>query len=70
MKYVLYSDSLLSFLCAVSFAQVVSERTISVNVDRVTGKNSRFFIEVVGAGRAAEGLRADWQMHLATVHRE
>ena len=36
----------------------------------VKGPRDRFPQLVVGAGRAAEGLRADWQRDLAVVHRE
>jgi xylan 1,4-beta-xylosidase len=46
------------------------QRVIAVDYSRVKGKHNKFFREVVGAGRAAEGLRADWQRDLALVHRE
>jgi len=45
-------------------------RLIAVDYSRPKGKHNTFFREVVGAGRAAEGLRADWQRDLALVHRE
>jgi xylan 1,4-beta-xylosidase len=45
-------------------------RTISADYSRVKGRHNTFFREVVGAGRAAEGLRADWQRDLALVRRE
>jgi xylan 1,4-beta-xylosidase len=45
-------------------------RVIAVNYSAVKGNHNTFFREVVGAGRAAEGLRADWQRGLAAVHRE
>jgi len=45
-------------------------RTIAVDVARVKGPFDRAFKFCVGAGRANEGLRADWQDQLATVHRE
>jgi len=47
-----------------------SKRVIEVSYSRVKGKHNTFFREVVGAGRAAEGLRADWQRDLALVHHE
>ena len=47
-----------------------SPRVIAVDYSQVKGKHNKFFREVVGAGRAAEGLRADWQRDLALVHRE
>src|SRR5581483_10483242 len=37
---------------------------------RVKGRHDTFFRHTCGAGRAAEGLRADWQRDLAVVHRE
>ena len=46
------------------------KRTISVSYKDVKGKHDKFFKEVVGAGRAAEGLRADWMRDLEIVHRE
>lgn len=45
-------------------------REISADYGRVKGKLDPFFRMCVGAGRAAEGLRADWQRDLALVHRE
>ena len=40
------------------------DRTISVDVNKVKGNLNTFFNECVGAGRANEGLRADWQRQL------
>ena len=45
-------------------------RVISADYSRLKGKHNDFFRQVVGAGRAAEGLRADWQRDLKLVHRE
>lgn len=45
-------------------------RVLKVNFSTVKGRHNTFFREVVGAGRAAEGLRADWQRDLALIHRE
>jgi xylan 1,4-beta-xylosidase len=45
-------------------------RTIAVDVGRVKGPHDKAFRMCVGAGRANEGLRADWQEQLASVHRE
>lgn len=39
-------------------------RTISVDAGRVQGRLNNMFNECVGAGRANEGLRADWQRQL------
>jgi xylan 1,4-beta-xylosidase len=43
---------------------MAQDRTIEVDVSKVKGKLNRFFNECVGAGRANEGLRADWQRQL------
>ncbi len=51
-------------------AQVASSRVISADYRRVKGPRDSFALRVVGAGRAAEGLRADWQRDLALIHRE
>ena len=61
--------------CAVALiflfsAHAQTNRAIDVGFNDVKGKTNRFYRETVGAGRAAEGLRADWQRDLALVHRE
>jgi len=45
-------------------------RVITADFTKAKGPHNEFFREVVGAGRAAEGLRTDWQRDLALVHRE
>src|SRR5215213_5120088 len=45
-------------------------RVITADYTRVKGRHDKFFRHVVGAGRAAEGLRADWQRDLNLVRRE
>ena len=40
---------------------VTAQRTINVDYNKTSGKLNTFFNECVGAGRANEGLRADWQ---------
>jgi xylan 1,4-beta-xylosidase len=45
-------------------------RVIHGDVAKVTGPHSRVPLQVIGAGRAEEGLRADWQAQLATVQSE
>ncbi|MEP6788255.1 MAG: hypothetical protein ABJB40_07485 [Acidobacteriota bacterium] len=52
------------------FTQNERNRSISVNFTQLKGRMNRFYREVVGAGRAAEGLRSDWQRDLRIVHRE
>jgi xylan 1,4-beta-xylosidase len=56
-------------VCSI-FAQTEPKRIISASYNQVKGTNNRFYGEVVGAGRAAEGLRADWQRDLEIVHKE
>ena len=51
-------------------AQSLSERNIRANVNQVAGKKSTVFNECIGAGRANEGLRADWQQQLAMVKKD
>jgi xylan 1,4-beta-xylosidase len=54
----------------VSFGFGISQtetRTIMVDVNKVSGPLNNFFNECVGAGRANEGLRADWQQQLRYV---
>jgi xylan 1,4-beta-xylosidase len=45
-------------------------RMIAANVKRVQGPLNTSFEECIGAGRANEGLRADWQDQLRTARRE
>jgi xylan 1,4-beta-xylosidase len=53
-----------------SFGAAPQHRVIRADLAKVTGPHSAVPLEVVGAGRAAEGLRADWQDQLATVQSE
>jgi xylan 1,4-beta-xylosidase len=56
---------------AVSAAErPAGERMVSADFARVRGPHSKVFKECIGAGRASEGLRADWQEQLALVQRE
>ena len=48
----------------------VRERIIAVDVEQVQGPLDASFKECVGAGRANEGLRADWQDQLRAARRE
>lgn len=45
-------------------------RTISLDYNQVKGDFNQMFRECVGAGRANEGLRADWQQQLAVAHKD
>jgi len=51
-------------------AQNVLVRKVSADVNQVAGKKVTVFNECVGAGRANEGLRADWQQQLAMVKKD
>jgi xylan 1,4-beta-xylosidase len=54
----------------ISMAQSQESRTISINYNSAKGKLNTAFKTCVGAGRANEGLRADWQQQLAVAHKE
>jgi xylan 1,4-beta-xylosidase len=45
-------------------------RVISADLQQTNGPLNTMFKRCVGAGRANEGLRADWQRQLAYAHRE
>ena len=45
-------------------------RSIAVDYAKVRGPHSTVWKECIGAGRANEGLRADWQEQLALVQKE
>ena len=47
-----------------------AERSINVDFNSESGAMNTMFKECVGAGRANEGLRADWQQQLAFVKQE
>ncbi len=61
------SDSVLSDKPAPSTQPV---RTINLDYNQVKGPFNSMFKECIGAGRANEGLRADWQQQLALVKKE
>ncbi len=48
----------------------MSQRIINVDYNAEKGVMNTMFKECVGAGRANEGLRADWQQQLALVKKE
>lgn len=70
MKLIALAIWLLITCAAPVFTQAGGNRGVSVNFSQVKGTTNRFYREVVGAGRAAEGLRSDWQRDLGIVHRE
>lgn len=49
---------------------MAQERTIRLDFNNEKGPMNTMFKECVGAGRANEGLRADWQKQLADVKKE
>ena len=49
---------------------VAQTRTVRADVSRGIGPHTSVPLRVIGAGRANEGLRADWQEQLATLQRE
>lgn len=50
--------------------QSFPERVISTDFNKEKGPLNTMFKECIGAGRANEGLRADWQQQLAYVKKE
>jgi len=48
----------------------IQNRVITIDYSTVKGPLNTMFNECVGAGRANEGLRADWQQQLAYVKKE
>jgi len=68
-------DVLIAFLsllavCPGLAGQNSQRRVVHADVSHIAGPHSKVPLLVVGAGRAAEGLRADWQEQLATVQSE
>ena len=51
-------------------SKTTDARIIKVDFNKVAGSFSTMFRECVGAGRANEGLRGDWQQQLALVKKE
>ncbi len=49
---------------------LITERTIQLDFTKTQGNFNKMFKVCVGAGRANEGLRADWQRQLAFVKKE
>lgn len=51
-------------------SSIIQERVINLDFNQIKGKFNTMFKESVGAGRANEGLRADWQQQMAMVKEE
>ena len=66
MKTTLITNVILIALsCQITFAQnKKATRTISIGLQKEKGEMNMMFKECIGAGRANEGLRADWQQQL------
>lgn len=59
------------FICITARAQsITNNRTIDIDVRQVKGLLPKSINLCVGAGRANEGLRADWQRQLKIAHQE
>lgn len=67
-KSIVYSLLVIVIVSSSMMAQ--SNRFISVDYNKSSGKLNTMFKECIGAGRANEGLRADWQQQLAYVKKE
>jgi len=52
------------------FVKVNGQRAINVDLNKTSGKLNTMFNTCVGAGRANEGLRADWQQQLEYVRKQ
>jgi xylan 1,4-beta-xylosidase len=65
---------LVTTLACTTFAQIkkssLNDRVINLDYNQVKGNLTKYFKECIGAGRANEGLRADWQQQLAIVKKE
>lgn len=62
--------AVLAALIAIPLGTFAQNRVIDVDVKQVQGPLDRMFNLSVGAGRANEGLRADWQQQLAEIKRD
>ncbi|MEO7309581.1 MAG: glycoside hydrolase [Chitinophagaceae bacterium] len=70
MKYRSYLIFLSVLFAMKLHAQVVPVRNIRADINLVEGDKVKMFNECIGAGRANEGLRADWQQQLAIVQKD
>src|ERR1700679_2912376 len=57
-------------LCLSASCLAQSPQTLTIDAAHILGPHSQTPLNTVGAGRANEGLRADWQSQLSTVQRE
>ncbi|MDD3322102.1 MAG: glycoside hydrolase [Paludibacter sp.] len=66
-KYLILTLLGFSFINAINSQTTSKTRNISADFNEVKGPLNTMFKECIGAGRANEGLRADWQQQLAYV---
>jgi xylan 1,4-beta-xylosidase len=57
-------------LCLSATCLAPSPQTLTIDAAKTIGPHSATPLNTVGAGRANEGLRADWQAQLSTVQQE
>jgi xylan 1,4-beta-xylosidase len=70
MRFKTITTVLLSGLLALPLLGLAQERVVDIDAKAVQGKLNQTFKMAVGAGRANEGLRADWQQQLAEIKRD
>lgn len=66
-KHILLLNLLICLAGAHLYGQ---DRVIKIDFDKSSGPLNTMFKECIGAGRANEGLRADWQQQLAMVKQD
>jgi len=69
-RYKSIASLVLMCLLALPWMAQAQNRTVHADIGHVIGPHSHVPLRCVGAGRANEGLRADWQEQLALVQRE
>ena len=70
MKFLLKTAALLCASWLAASSALAQTRHIEVDAQQRDGKFNNFFNTSIGAGRANEGLRADWQQQLAQVKQD
>ncbi|MDR6944727.1 GH39 family glycosyl hydrolase [Mucilaginibacter pocheonensis] len=71
MKIKYFVFILLIFVCTAAKAQLITnKRAVNININQIKGQLPQSINLCVGAGRANEGLRADWQRQLKIAHNE
>ncbi len=70
LKGIVISTLAMVMAATPALADTAATRTVKADVSREIGAHSNVPLEVVGAGRAAEAMRADFQGQLDTVQEE